>query len=82
MVVLHGAYCRADLPLRTALFNAGFGDIGVCPGVELEAIEANALDPDGKFANEGADGPVELAATHAQVCRGSIGSQNSWGKER
>jgi len=68
--------------LRTALFNAGFGDMGVCPGVELEAIEANALDPDGKLANEGAYGPVELAAAHAQIRMCCAGSQNSRGNGR
>jgi hypothetical protein len=49
------------------LFNCGPLDVGVCPGVELIAVEADALLSDRELADARTDGLVELIPAHAEI---------------
>ena len=51
------------------LFNCHALDVGVCPLVQLVAVEGNALFSYGEFADVGADGFVENCSAHAEVSR-------------
>ncbi|MCF5056063.1 hypothetical protein GIW54_06890 [Pseudomonas proteolytica] len=63
----------AIVVLIRVLFNRLGFDVGVCPRVKLMPIKANALFPNGEFADVGADGVLEFFPAHAEV---------SWGVHR
>ena len=53
------------MSLGTFLFNDGPVDVGVCPGIQLLAIKADALHPNAEFPHVRPDGFVEFCAAHA-----------------
>lgn len=59
------------------LFNCHALDVGVCPLVQLVAVEGNALFSYGEFADIGADGFVENCSAHAEVAVGITGPDES-----
>ncbi|MDC3993151.1 hypothetical protein KGZ01_18140 [Pseudomonas aeruginosa] len=65
------------MSLGTFLFNACPVDVGVCPGIQLLTIKADALHSNAEFTHVGPDGFVEFGATHAEVGGGRTGSQDS-----
>lgn len=65
------------MSLGTFLFNDGSVDVGVCPGIQLFAIKADALHANAEFPHVRPDGFVELCTAHAEVGGGRTGSQDS-----
>lgn len=55
------------MSLGTFLFNDGPVDVGVCPGIQLLAIKADALHPNAEFPHVRPDGFIEFCAAHAEV---------------
>ncbi|AGZ34584.1 hypothetical protein PVLB_08930 [Pseudomonas sp. VLB120] len=63
--------------LIAGLFNGHGLDVGVSPGIQLEAIEADALLPDREFTDMRPDGVLEFVLAHAEVARRVFRAQES-----
>lgn len=53
--------------LIRCLFNCHGLDIGIGPGIKLEAVKANALFPYRKFTDEWPYGVFEFVLAHAEI---------------
>ncbi len=67
------------MSLGTFLFNDGSVDVGVCPGIQLFAIKADALHANAEFPHVRPDGFVEFFPAHAQV-NGGVHRPNEAGR--
>jgi len=65
--------------LIARFFNCDRLDVGICPGVELVAIECNTLFSNADFSQVWPDGVLEFFSAHTEVC-GSLHCSDEAGR--
>jgi hypothetical protein len=58
-------------------FNCHGLDVGVCPLIELDSVEADALFPDREFAHIGPNRLVEFIPAHAEIAVSLAGANET-----